>query len=298
MVVLDSPRMVMAVIVPFLNEERCLDVLLRSIAAQTRPPDRLLLVDDGSTDGSHAVATAFAAQRAGTKVLRRPARAADADRLARAHELRAFKWAVAQLEEPWDVVGKLDADLELPPATFEVLEQALEDDPLLGLTGTFLREKGLDGTVRRLRIASDHVHGATKFYRRPCWDAISPIPEILGWDTIDEVTARLRGWRTHSLAVPGGDPLHLRPRGTHDGMLRAYRRWGECAWGIGEAPLHVALLTLREMRARPRVQGAANYAAGWAWAGLRRRPRAAPDVRAAVRRDQMARIARRVRIRR
>src|SRR2546427_612181 len=40
----------LAVIVPFLNEERYLGELLRSIGEQRRAPDRLLLIDDGSDD--------------------------------------------------------------------------------------------------------------------------------------------------------------------------------------------------------------------------------------------------------
>lgn len=286
--------MVLAVIVPFMNEALYLNSLLASLAAQTRAPDRLVLVDDGSLDNSAEVAAAFARNRPEVTVLRRPRRPVATDRLATAHELRAFKWAVSQLAEPWDVVGKLDADLELPPETLATIVAALEGDAMLGLTGTFLQEADPSGERHRIRIASDHVHGATKFYRRACWEAIGPLPEILGWDTIDEVTARLRGWRTGSLSVPGGDPVHLRPRGVHDGMLRAHRRWGECAWGIGESPLHLGLLTLRDLNQRPRIIGALNYAAGWAWAGARRRPRAAPPVRAAVRREQLRRVRRRL----
>lgn len=287
--------MVLAVIVPFMNEAMYLDSLLCSLAKQTRAPDHLVLVDDGSLDGSVEIATAFARDHPDVTVLKRPPRLKTGDRLAGAHELRAFKWALAQLEEPWDVVAKLDADLELPPQTLAVIMASLESDPLLGMTGTFLQEAGRSGEQRRIPIASDHVHGATKFYRRECWDAIEPLPEILGWDTIDEVTARLHGWHTRSIAVPGGDPIHLRPRGLHDGILRAHRRWGECAWGIGESPLHVGLLTLRDLRRPPRILGGLSYAAGWAIAGARRRPRAAPPVRAAVRREQHRRIHRRLR---
>jgi len=287
--------MVLAVVVPFLNEARHLGTMLESLAAQTSPPDEILLVDDGSADGSLGVAQAFAREHAHATVLRRPVRPRSADRLAEAHELRAFKWAVGHAREPWTVIGKLDADLELPPGALATIAGAMEADAALGITGTFLRERGPDGVTRRLYISSDHVHGATKFYRRECWEAIAPLPEILGWDTIDEVTARLRGWRTVSVAVPGGDPLHLRPRATYDGRLRGYRRMGQCAWGIGEAPLHVAAFAVREMRERPLALGGLNYAAGWASAGLRRRPRAAAPVRAAVRAEQLRRLARRVR---
>ena len=44
--------MVLAVVVSFLNESKYLPTLLDSIQAQSRPPDELVLVDDGSTDGS------------------------------------------------------------------------------------------------------------------------------------------------------------------------------------------------------------------------------------------------------
>jgi len=287
--------MVVAVVVPFLNEVAYLPRLLDSLAAQTRSPDRLLLVDDGSSDGSQDVASAFVREHPDATLLRRPTRAACADRLAGAHELRAFKWALGQIAEPWDVAAKLDADLELTRATIATIIGAFEADPGLGVAGAFLREQGADGVVHRLRIGSDHVHGATKFYRRQCWQDIAPVPEILGWDTIDEVTARLRGWRTVTMAIPGGDPLHLRPRATHDGVLRGYRRFGECAWGIGEAPVHVALFTLRALGARPRGLGGVNYGAGWVAAALGRRPRASVEVRAAVRREQLLRIRRRLR---
>jgi hypothetical protein len=48
-------------------------------------------------------------------LLRRPARPPQRDRLATAAELRSFQWALDQLDEEWDVVAKLDADIELTP---------------------------------------------------------------------------------------------------------------------------------------------------------------------------------------
>ena len=49
-----------------------------------------------------------------------------------------------------------------------------------------------------------HVRGATKIYRRACWEAIGGLWRAPGWDTIDEVKANMLGWKTHSF----GD-LHL-----------------------------------------------------------------------------------------
>jgi biofilm PGA synthesis N-glycosyltransferase PgaC len=286
--------MVLDVVVPFLNERRLLGELLASLEAQQRPPDHLVLVDDGSQDGSLDVAEAFAARHANTTVLRRPPRRGPRDRLASASELLAFRWAVDQLPAGADVVAKLDADLRLPPCMLAEMERRLAQDPALGIAGCFLTERGLDGRLERIRIGPGHVHGATKFYRRRCLDQISPVPPILGWDTIDELRARRAGWRTASFALPGGDPLHLRPRGSHDGLLRGFRRWGTCAYAYGESPLIAGIQSVRQMRERPRVLAGLSYALGYGGAALRRAPRAEPELRAYVRAEQMRRLRRRV----
>lgn len=286
--------MYIVVIAPFLNEERFLPAFLGSIERQTRRPDRLLLVDDGSTDGSYGIAEEFAQCHEWVTALRRPVREQEGDRLARAAVVVAFQWALAQVEEPWDVVAKLDADLDLTPRTIETIAGELERRPDLGLAGTYLSEVGGSGKLGRLKIRPEHVHGATKFYRRECYEAIAPMPTILGWDMIDEIKATMAGWSTRSFAMPDGDPLHMRLRGGHDGLLRGFRRWGEGAWAMGEHPLHVVLHGFQRMSETPRVIGGLNYIAGWISAGIRRLPRAEPEVRAVVRRGQLQRIRRRL----
>jgi biofilm PGA synthesis N-glycosyltransferase PgaC len=282
-------------VVPFLNEARYLPRFLASLAAQTRPLDQLILVDDGSRDGSGEIAREFASEHPSVLALPRPPRPPRRDRLAMAEELQAFLWGVGHVAEPWDVVAKLDADLELPAGTIAFLAQRLAEDPRLGLAGTYLTEEDAHGHRTRLRIRPEHVHGATKFYRRACFEDIAPLPPTLGWDTLDEVTARVRGWRTQSFAIPGGDPLHLRPRASYDGVARGFRRSGEGAWAIGHHPLHVLLYGLRHMTEAPGVSGGLNYLAGWSLAGLRRLPRGAdPEVLEYIRQDELARIRQRM----
>jgi poly-beta-1,6-N-acetyl-D-glucosamine synthase len=282
-------------VVPILDEERHLPELLASIAAQSRPPDRLLLVDDGSTDASPELAEAFAREHSYATALRRPARRVAADRLADANEMRAFAWALEELDEPWDVAAKLDADLRLAPGTLASIESRFHDDPRLGIAGPPLLSIDEAGRDVSHRTRPEHVEGATKFYRRACLDEIGPIPPILGWDTIDEIRARMHGW--HTAGGPAGEEpvVHLRPMGAHDGHMRAVRRWGACAYGYGEHPLHVLLIALRRARERPLVLGGVGYLWGWALAGARRAPRAEPELRAYVRRDQLRRIGARLR---
>jgi len=63
--------MILAVVCCFLDEERYLRRCLRCLAAQAEPPDELLLVDDGSSDGSAELAEEFAAAHAWASALRR-----------------------------------------------------------------------------------------------------------------------------------------------------------------------------------------------------------------------------------
>ena len=288
----------LTVIVSFLDEVGFLPRLLASIERQTRLPDHLVLVDDGSTDGSGEIAAAFASRHGYAVATCRPPRTRAADRLAGAAELRSFEWAVGRLDEPWDVLAKLDADLELNPRHFETVLMEMQADPRLGLAGACLSDVGADGSAQRIPAPGWHVRGATKFYRRECYEQIQPIPAHLGWDMVDEVKARLAGWRTESFGLPGGDTLHLRPTGQHDGRLRAYRRWGECAWGYGAHPAFVLLGAVKRLTWRPYVLGGVLYAAGYAAAALRRRPRVEPDVRAYVHREEARQVIAAVRPRR
>jgi glycosyltransferase involved in cell wall biosynthesis len=280
----------LAVAVMFLNEEEYLPKLLASVARQSRPPEHLLLVDDGSDDASPAIASRFAERHAYARVLRRPARARSADRLATASELIAFEWAVERLGAPYDVIAKLDGDLELTPRCFERVVAALERDPRLGIAGAALDLRGPDGTLRPERSAPWHVRGATKFYRRECWEQIAPLPPMLGWDTIDEARARMRGWRVAAVELPEGNLLHMRPTGTHDGAIRGFRRRGAAAWAYGAHPVHVVGSALVRASEPPRGLGAAAYLGGWLRAALHREPRAEPELLRFIRTEQRLRL--------
>jgi poly-beta-1,6-N-acetyl-D-glucosamine synthase len=282
--------MFVAAIVSFLNEEQHLPTLLASIDRQQRPPDRLVLVDDGSSDGSAAIAAAFADSHPYARVLARPPRPPERDRMVKAPELKAFEFGLASLGRDWDVAAKLDADLELTEDFFDAMERAFEDDPRLGMAGAYLSAFDEEGAIHRQRCAAGHVEGENTFYRRACWEQIVPLPPMLGWDTIDEVRARMHGWRTASVEIPSGDPIHLRRMGSHDGLLRGYRRAGWAAYAYGAHPAHVLLAGGARLRERPWILCGLHYMLGWTLAALRREPRAEPELRRYVRRENLARI--------
>jgi len=283
-------RLRIAAVISFQNEADHLPRLLRSIDAQTDGPEQLVLVDDGSTDESPAIVADYERAHPWTIVVTRERREANRDRLADAPELRGFVAGVAALSEPWDVVAKIDGDLELSATLFADVRAQFSADPRLGLTGSYLSVETESGALRRESHPEYHVRGPNKFYRRACYEQITPLPVQLGWDTVDDLRARAHGWSTRSFAAAGGDTIHLRRTGSHDGQLRAFRRWGLCAWAYGAHPLAVLLGAVRRAQTRPYVLGGASYLWGWLAAAAQRYPRAEPETRALARREDLQRI--------
>lgn len=282
-------------VVPFLNEADFLPGLLDDIAKQARRPDRLLLVDDGSTDASAVHCEHFVAGNSYARLLRRREQGQTADRLETASEFAAFRSALLEAGDDWTVAVKLDADLELPRNHFEFVVHHLETHPRVGIAGAFLSVVDESGERRREPHPVDHVRGPNKFYRRECWEQIRPIPAILGWDTIDEIGARMEGWETSSVEIPGGDPIHRRPTGSYDGSIRGFMRWGQCAYAVGNPAIAVVAGGVRRIALRPFVFGGLAYVAGWARAGFRRAPRASKEIRLRYRAEQRARLVEAVR---
>jgi len=164
---------------------------------------------------------------------------------------------------------------------------------VLGSTSAVAVERaGAADAARYQRERAVCMSGQSNQDRATCLRDISPVPAILGWDTIDEVDARRLGWTTRSLALDGPPTLHLRPPGAHDGVARGYRRWGECAWAYGAHPLNVVAGGVHRMQRPPYVLGGLHYLAGYGLAAARGVPRAPAPVRAFCRAEQRARARR------
>jgi glycosyltransferase involved in cell wall biosynthesis len=94
-----------AVVLPFYNEERFLGATLASLAAQKRTPDRMVLVDNASTDASPDIARAFAAAHPALKV--------DVRQERRAGKASALRCGLDDVRKGY--VATCDADTFYPP---------------------------------------------------------------------------------------------------------------------------------------------------------------------------------------
>jgi glycosyltransferase involved in cell wall biosynthesis len=255
-----SPRVL--IVSPVRNEAAHIERVVRAVAAQTLPPAEWVVIDDGSTDGTLALLRGLEAQVPFLAVHARP-RDTEAvpDRLAIAAAPRAFNHGLrAARTKDFTHVAKLDGDVELPADYLEQLTRRFAADPGLGIACGDLVEPREHG-MERLAIPPSHVHGALKCYTRACFEAIGGVQERLGWDTIDETYARMRGFRTASFRELVA--VHLRPLASADGTLRGRARHGTCAYIAHFGAVWVALRAVKVAGSRPRVTSGLAFFYGY-----------------------------------
>lgn len=274
-----------ALISPLRDEASTLGSTLASVLAQSRRPARWVLVDDGSTDATREIATRAAERHGFIRVLALPDRGF---RQPGPGVVRAFQAGLAAIEElDWRYVGKLDGDVVLPGRYYEMLIEAFEADPRLGIaSGVCLAPRGRG--YRREPNAPFHTRGPCKVYRRACFEDIGGLEPVLGWDGLDGYRARMRGWRTRSL--PGLEVLHLRPTHGRDGWLGGARA-GRGAYVLHYRPDYLLARAALACLRPPYLLGGLGMALGYLGCHLRRVPRPAdPELAAYVHREQGLRL--------
>jgi glycosyltransferase involved in cell wall biosynthesis len=285
-----QPRIL--IISPVRNEAGHIERVVRSMSAQELSPARWIVLDDNSTDGTRELLEALAADVPFLEVHSvggATPHAGARDRLARAAAPRNFNLGLATVDwRGFTHIMKLDGDIELEPNYLRVLMERFDAEPGLGLAGGVLVEP-LPGGWRSIEIPRHHVHGALKCYSRECLEAIGGVQERLGWDTIDETYARMRGFRT--LSFEDLVSVHHRPWGSADGALRGLMRLGECAYITHYPPLWVALRSVKLAIRRPVGVVGLAYAFGYGRAFARRRARVEDsDYRHFTRRELRERL--------
>jgi glycosyltransferase involved in cell wall biosynthesis len=191
-------------VIPTYNRARLLAAAIESVLAQTRPPDEILVVDDGSTDGTPAVAARFGPL---VRLLSQPNRGPAA---ARNHGLR-------EARHEW--IAFLDSDdLWAPTKLEKQASLARKGGGLIVLCDS----DSIDGEGRPLRGHHRRVHGgqvtarlfARTFVHTPAVLAQAALLQALGgFDESLRVCEDYDLWlraslRTEFLLVP--EPLLLR----------------------------------------------------------------------------------------
>jgi biofilm PGA synthesis N-glycosyltransferase PgaC len=115
--------MTLTVLIPALNEARTIGATLTSVWAQTRRPDEVLVVDDGSTDDTGAIAA-----RLGARVLRPPTHTG--------FKAGALNAGLAHVHTEWLIT--LDADTLLAPDAIQEMLSAAQESGASAACGQVL----------------------------------------------------------------------------------------------------------------------------------------------------------------
>jgi biofilm PGA synthesis N-glycosyltransferase PgaC len=275
-----------AVITPARDEAENVERVARCLVAQTVLPAAWVIVDNGSCDGTLAVAERLACEHPWIRAIEAPPSAKPQPG---APIVRAFHAGLAALTSEADVVVKLDADVSFCATYFEQTLAAFGADARLGIAGGVCMELR-EGEWAPVQVTLDHVRGASRAYRRECLQQLLPLPERTGWDTVDEVQATVRGWTTRTLPHLAFE--HHRAVGARDGDAGArWREKGRAAHYLGYRPIYLLLRSLYNLR---RDFAAAEMMVGYVGALAARSPRH-PDLAARrhLRQEQRVRSLRR-----
>ncbi|MFC4988814.1 glycosyltransferase family 2 protein [Saliphagus infecundisoli] len=210
-------RPTVTAMIPALNEERTIPYALASLAAQTVPPDRVVVVDDGSTDDT-------------TEIVAELATEFDLEIVHRRHEVPQGKTVgmkeVAR-ESETDTVFVLDADtfLESP----DYVERLLEPHADPGVASSF-------GTVY-----PTSPRAKRQFYHEQVVDSLpegSVAHEHVRADLAEHASRTgVEGYLANNEAIIGfrNVDYHVQQRVFADGIMRAF---GSTLFPVGAAVLY------------------------------------------------------------
>jgi hypothetical protein len=146
----------------------------------------------------------------------------------------------------------MDGDVTIESTYFESILQEFSHNPKLGIAGGAVYEQP-DGKTWYRMTNRDEVRGCTKMYKKACFDAIGGLVPAMGWDGIDEWTAKSLGWMVRSFI--DHKMYHYRFTGTATGLLKSFVEQGNGAYRIGYHPLFLVARSIRCMTDRPVILG-------------------------------------------
>ena len=206
-------------VIPAHNEADYISLTLDSIVSQTILPKKVIVVNDNSTDNTAEVVSKYVAKHSFINTVNITS---GTKHLPGSKVIQAFYKGYETLDDTYDFIVKLDADIILPPNYFKTLIRHFKSDDKIGMVGgfAFIEKKG-EWALENL-TNKDHIRGAFKAYRKQCFIDIGKLKPSMGWDTVDELLAQYHGWQIktdETLKVK-----HLKPTGATYNKTARYKQ--------------------------------------------------------------------------
>ncbi|QBN19922.1 glycosyltransferase [Flavobacterium nackdongense] len=215
------------IVIPSYNEEALIPLTLQSLISQTVLPSKIVVVNDNSTDKTAEVVLEFAKENPFISLVNKTS---ENIHLPGSKVIQAFQKGFETLDDNYDIIVKLDADLIFPSNYFETVIKHFQSDSKIGMAGGFCYiEKNGEWILENL-TDKDHIRGALKAYRKECFEQIGGLKPAMGWDTVDELLCKYYNWKVvtdESLHVK-----HLKPTGANYNKTARYKQ-GEAFYSLG-----------------------------------------------------------------
>ncbi len=215
------------IIIPAYNEEAFMSLTLQSLVEQTVLPTKIVVVNDNSTDKTPEIVSEFASKYPFITLVNKKS---DAIHLPGSKVIQAFHEGEKNIDDNYDIIVKVDADLIFPKNYFETIIKHFESDDRIGMAGGFCYIEKNENWVLENLTDKDHIRGAFKAYRKECFLQIGNLKPAMGWDTVDELLCKFHGWKVvtnQSLKVK-----HLKPTGANYNKIARYKQ-GEAFYTLG-----------------------------------------------------------------
>jgi len=270
------------------NEEAYIEKTIQSVIAQTVPPQKWIIVSDGSTDRTEEIVSQYAGQYDFIELLRANA----GEQRNFGSKARAITAGYERIKNIYhDYIGILDADVSFSPTYYESIIQKFEQNPKLGIAGGSLFDRHKEKYIKQITSTNWSVSGPIQMFRRECYDQVGGyLPVRGGVDAVAEVMARMKGWEVR--AFPEIHVFHHRPTGAEKGS-----KWVICFnQGVDDYLLgyHVAFFLGRcflRFIQRPYLFGGLAMLCGYCWSWVRRTKReVSGDFVRYLRKEQMSRL--------
>ena len=197
------------IIIPAHNEESSLALTLESLIKQTLQPNRIVIVNDNSTDSTQEIAEGFCKEYNYISLINTTS---DNKHLPGSKIINAFNKGLETLDDEYEIICKFDADLIFPENYLEQLSLHFRANKKLGMASGFCYIKKGEQWILENLTRKDHIRGALKTYRKDCFKQIGGLRASIGWDTVDELLAQFYGWSIKT--DPTLKVKHLKPTGT------------------------------------------------------------------------------------
>lgn len=227
------------IIIPAYNEEAFMAITLQSLVTQTVLPTKIIVVNDNSTDSTAEIVTSFSEKFPFITLVNKKS---DAIHLPGSKVIQAFHEGEKHIDDHYDIIVKVDADLIFPNNYFETIIKHFQSDDKIGMAGGFCYiEKNGDWILENL-TDKDHIRGALKAYRKETYKQIGGLKPAMGWDTVDELLCKFYNWKVvtdESLHVK-----HLKPTGASYNKAARYKQ-GEAFYSLGYGFFITAIASLK-----------------------------------------------------